>query len=80
MKRDWNSSFQHQIFRTLPSSAVSSAAGSAAVLLVSVEVESAAGAADELAAPEPHPASRVAAIAVAVSKLSAFFIMMFSSF
>ena len=39
-----------------------------------------AGAADELAAPEPHPASRVAAIAVAVSKLSAFFIIMFSSF
>ena len=54
--------------------------GSAAVLLASVEVESAAGAADELAAPEPHPVSRVAAIAVAVSKLSAFFIMMFSSF
>ena len=49
MKRDWNSSFQHQMFRTLPSSAAASAAGSAAVLLASVEVESAAGAADELA-------------------------------
>ena len=68
------------MFRTLPSSAAASAAGSAAVLLASVEVESAAGAVDELEAPPPQPASKVAAIAVAVNKLIAFFIMCFPPF
>ena len=68
------------MFRTLPSSAAASAAGYVAVLLASVEVESAAGAADELAAPPPQPASKVAAIAVAVNKLIAFFIMCFPPF